>query len=130
MIILFSYTFDDWVWVKVNFLKITISILMDSLTIISTTQKRRSAQIATPTFSTPNHLKLIQLTVSILWSASYYPRGAIYIPLLVVINDQTLLFFTQNTDMLKGNPYPHPWSLPCYEKGYSNTWPQPWCKQI
>ena len=45
------------------------------------------------------HIKAF--TKTLMGFSAYTPRGATYIPLHVVITDQTLSFFTQNTDMPK-----------------------------
>ena len=41
----------------------------------------------------------LSLSLSLSGSRSFFPGGATYIPMNVVITDQTLSFFTQNTDM-------------------------------
>ena len=50
----------------------------------------------------PTVKMLLAAILSVLWRVSYCtPGGATYIPLHVVFTDQTLSFFTQNTDMPK-----------------------------
>ena len=58
----------------------------------------------TPKNRTPSHKILFRISGYSLWGCvcgCLMPGGATYIPLHVVITDQTLSFFTQNTDMPK-----------------------------